>query len=336
MELFYYPTMSGECVYQSGPDNRFDSIPERMGDFKEGIYTLNTGNLVVAMLKRKFHQPLLITRKALPVNDLYILSFNVTQSGDGPMELGNCYFASATSELRQQKNAGDTQLAIEIHLSRAYLLKILNDLDPNTDSRWVTVLKDNETFQNKVTPFMDDFTILENVFELVEQTNEGQQLNTMLLENKVSALVLSVIEHLLKKNTVNEVSIADTDYKKIKEVQTLIQEDLGNKYRIDELSARCNMCPTKFKQLFKRFTGYSLSSFYNSLRMEQALAWLSTHAQGSISELAYYLGYKSLSHFTTAFKNHYGHAPSIMQKKTAGIRLENSSTETILKYNKSA
>ena len=48
--------------------------------------------------------------------------------------------------------------------------------------------------------------------------------------------------------------------------------------------------------------------------MEKALDWLNINPHGNISELAYDLGHKSLSHFTTAFKSYYGYSPTSIFK----------------------
>lgn len=316
MELFYYPTMSGECLYQSTSGEQPCPFPDKVGDVKAETFTLNTGNLVVTILEGKFHSPLLLTRKALPVNDLYILSFDTlqeVQDAERKVEIRSCFFASATSEMLLPRRSGDVQQSIEIRISRAYLLKILDELTPDLHSKWANIFINNEAFQERITPLMEDFTFLESVFDMFKKAGEGHKLNMFMLENKIASLLLAFIERLFTTNT-SEGVVDHTDYKKIKEVQHLIQEDLTNKYKIQELSARCNMCPTKFKQLFKRFTGFSISTFYNNIRMERALTWLNTHSQGNISEVAYSLGYKSLSHFTTAFKNYYGYAPTVVLK----------------------
>lgn len=334
MELFYYPTMSGECVYQSHFGEKLSEFPRQFGHIKRQAYVLNTGNLVASISVGEVQQPILLIRKALPINDLYIFSFEIRkkqiyieqpkQKEEKHIEIKSCYFSSATAEAQLSLKSGDKHQVIEIRISRAYLLHILQDVEPEGHSNWLNILKRNEHFLEKVNLSLDELSLLESISNLLLNAYEGTKLNALQLEHKIADFVLAFIEGLFKKKFASEEDSEQIDYKKIKEVQKLIQEDLLNKYKIPELAAHCNMCSTKFKQLFKRFTGSSLSEFYNHTRMEQALTWLHHHPQGNISELAYSLGYKSLSHFTTAFKSHFGYTPTSFWKS---IDLDNVHSE---------
>jgi AraC-like DNA-binding protein len=321
MELFYYPTMSNDGTYQlidneslltinkaSEEESKLVFSPHA-GDVKASVYTLLTGNLVISMMDACFREPFSITRNAYPVNDMYILSFDV--SANAKVNL----FSSATTALVLSKQAAQRYRYIEVRISRAYLLKMVLDLTIEKSSSWAKVIATNETFQERFHLLTEEFKLLESVFELFVDSQQTGKINTALLENKIHGVLFSFLDRLFKDEIGRANKTEEHDHQKILEVQTVIKNNIANKYKIPELSTMCNMCPTKFKQLFKRITGNSVSVFYNELRMEKALDWLNKNPQGNISELAYDLGYKSLSHFTAAFKNYYGYAPTIIFKQ---------------------
>ena len=322
MELFYYPTMSNDGTYQlidkeslltinkaSEEESQLVFNPA-IGDVKASVYTLLTGNLVISMMDACFREPFTITRNAYPVNDMYILSFDV--SANAKLNL----FSSATSELVLSKQAAQRYRYVEVRISRAYLLKIILDLATETSSPWAKVIIANETFLERFHLLAEEFKVLDGIFEMFVDPQRTNKINTALLENRIHAILFSFLDRLFKDEVGRTNKPEEHDHQKILEVQVAIKNNISNKYKIPELSAMCNMCPTKFKQLFKRVTGNSVSVFYNELRMEKALDWLTINPHGNVSELAYDLGYKSLSHFTAAFKNHYGYAPTIIFKQT--------------------
>jgi signal transduction histidine kinase/ligand-binding sensor domain-containing protein/DNA-binding response OmpR family regulator len=65
-------------------------------------------------------------------------------------------------------------------------------------------------------------------------------------------------------------------------------------------------------QLFlkiKNITGLTVSELIQGVRLKKAYGFLST-GQYTVSETAYMVGFKNLSHFTRLFKNHFGKVPS--------------------------
>jgi len=320
MKLFYYPTMSNDGNYQlegkepllinkPSPDESQLVFNPNLGEVKASVYTLLTGNLVVSIMDACFKDPFTITRKAYPVNDMYLLSFDI--SANAQVNL----FSSATSAHALSKQAAQKYRHIEVRISRAYLLKIIFDLAIEKTRSWAKVIAANETFQECFHLLAEEFKLLESVFKLFIDPQRTGKINTVLLENKIHGVLFSFLDRLFKDEIGTANKTEEQDRQKILEVQLMIKSNVTNKYKIPELSVMCNMCPTKFKQLFKRITGNSVSVFYNELRMGKALDSLNKNPYANISELAYDLGYKSLSHFTAAFKNYYGYPPTVIFKQ---------------------
>ena len=63
----------------------------------------------------------------------------------------------------------------------------------------------------------------------------------------------------------------------------------------------------KLKQQFKIAYGITIYAFVIQLRMEQAQNML--HENYSVSEMSYALGYRSVSHFISTYKQYFGNTP---------------------------
>ncbi|MEO1655238.1 MAG: AraC family transcriptional regulator [Bacteroidota bacterium] len=99
------------------------------------------------------------------------------------------------------------------------------------------------------------------------------------------------------------------DLDKIKEAQDLIQERYAEKLSISDLARAAGMCQTKFKLLYRKYTGLSPHQMIIQLRINQA-ACLLQESDHNISEIAFQVGYNSLSHFTALFKRIKGKSPT--------------------------
>ncbi len=78
---------------------------------------------------------------------------------------------------------------------------------------------------------------------------------------------------------------------------------------VEDLAAELAMSRTQIYRKMIALTGLTPSSFMRKLRLGRAATLLSSGA-GNISEVAYQTGYSSLSHFSKAFKEEFGLAPS--------------------------
>lgn len=91
-------------------------------------------------------------------------------------------------------------------------------------------------------------------------------------------------------------------------------------FGIDDLASALGMSrPTLYRRV-KGELGITPNNFIQNLRLEYAHELLDNGA-GSVSEVAYAVGFKSLSHFTRSFREHYGQLPSSMIA-TQGTRSE--------------
>ncbi|MDA8965006.1 AraC family transcriptional regulator [bacterium] len=86
----------------------------------------------------------------------------------------------------------------------------------------------------------------------------------------------------------------------IKEALTLLQSRLALPLDLKSLSQDVGCAPHYLSRLVKQETDKTLSLHLRALRIEKAAELLSTH-QLNVTEVAFEVGYQSLSHFSKAF-----------------------------------
>ncbi|MDR1540408.1 MAG: AraC family transcriptional regulator [Clostridiales bacterium] len=77
---------------------------------------------------------------------------------------------------------------------------------------------------------------------------------------------------------------------------------------VNEIALRVDLNPRYFSTLFKKEVGQTPSQYIRAQKMSEALTLLD-QGHYSITEVAEMLGYCSLSHFSSEFKNVYGRSP---------------------------
>ena len=97
-------------------------------------------------------------------------------------------------------------------------------------------------------------------------------------------------------------------------VMKVVNANLSNPdFNIDILAQEAGISRANLYRKIKEITGISSGKFLRNIRMEQAARLLKA-GQNDISQIAELVGYADSSHFSTAFKNHFGISPSEYQK----------------------
>ena len=107
--------------------------------------------------------------------------------------------------------------------------------------------------------------------------------------------------------TENEVEI-------VRKVRALIEEDLSHPYHARALSRIAGINVYTLNRIFRIYSGTQINRFRHACRMAKAMELL-VHADLSIKEIAFELGYKALSNFSESFKRHFGYPPSQLRKR---------------------
>lgn len=106
------------------------------------------------------------------------------------------------------------------------------------------------------------------------------------------------------------VSATSMDREFLDAVRATIESRLSDEeFTVDQLADAVGMSRVHLYRRLQDLLGESPSALVRSVRLERA-AQLLAQRTGSVSEIAYSVGFKSVSHFSRVFREHYGHAPS--------------------------
>ena len=107
-----------------------------------------------------------------------------------------------------------------------------------------------------------------------------------------------------------EVSAIPMDQAFLKQVTEIIEQNLSNEqFGVEALSSEVAMSVTHLNRKLNSIIGQSAGKLIRSMRLQRA-ADLIGQQTGTISEIAYDLGFSSPNNFSTAFKKQFGVSPS--------------------------
>jgi len=163
----------------------------------------------------------------------------------------------------------------------------------------VNLCKDNQILSLIIRKFVDDF----------ELNFDHSILKENYLEIWGANLKHAVIENFLKLSSNNTLSL-NYETKKLEELRQYL---CANVYKtaptIEKMAYMVDMSPTKFKNYFKRYTGYSPHQYILTIRLNKAFELLST-GNFSISQVAYKIGFNHPASFSRFFKQRFYCSPS--------------------------
>lgn len=116
---------------------------------------------------------------------------------------------------------------------------------------------------------------------------------------------------LIRPDRVEEPSMEEKFLLKVREV---VQEHLGDEhFSVEKMSSIIGMSRAQIHRKLTALTGKSASRFIRSYRLQHAMQLLESHA-GTVSEIAYKVGFSSPAYFTKCFSEEYGMSPSQVRK----------------------
>ncbi|MEI2606528.1 AraC family transcriptional regulator [Erwinia aphidicola] len=156
--------------------------------------------------------------------------------------------------------------------------------------------------------------------EIVNPT-QGTELVTEHLLRIILIKSLRMLISSAKFNS-NKCWIGAVSDKNIGPVLTCIHNDVGRKWRIDELASIACMSRSAFTVKFRRLTGFSVVEYINKWRFNLAVERVKNNNE-KISQIALELGYDSVSAFSNAFKKCMGVSPrGYMEKMVESSHIE--------------
>jgi AraC-like DNA-binding protein len=94
-----------------------------------------------------------------------------------------------------------------------------------------------------------------------------------------------------------------------------INDNIANtEFNVEALSDEVGISRAQLHRKMKEITGISTGEFIRNIRLEQA-ARLIKEGDINITQVAYSVGFNNQTHFSTAFKKHFGMTPSEYAEK---------------------
>ncbi|MEH6584271.1 MAG: arabinose operon transcriptional regulator AraC [Halioglobus sp.] len=128
----------------------------------------------------------------------------------------------------------------------------------------------------------------------------------------------SAYQSELQHNRLEEIIIRAKSYgelpernrldKRIQGACTYIQDNISEKFSVDDVAVACSLSPSRISHLFKEHMGVSLKSWCGNLRLQQARKKL-LNSSDSISVIATQVGYDDPTQFAKYFKKNVGCSP---------------------------
>jgi AraC-like DNA-binding protein len=218
--------------------------------------------------------------------------------------------------------AGQTFLAIMVNMKKEFLQKALGgsrhhnslmaapdhkfDLGSNRADR--SLIEQKHILPRSVTSKINKIKY-ELVQEIINFDKNSSIPEKLFIKANILKIMALFIQRITDKNERTEQEEQFSDTSKILEVKKMIEDYAGNEHiSLDDLAKSAAISKTKLKTKFKEVTGKSAYQYYLEVKMEKARTMLEDSCV-PISSLAYEMGFKSPSHFSQAFKKHYGVNP---------------------------
>lgn len=171
-------------------------------------------------------------------------------------------------------------------------------------------------FDIKKSSYTVDYNLLQvPVNQLLEHYRESVNIlldnpelaDDQLIQNKLREFVLLMSKTLKAPTEVDFLaSMFKPNFAKFEEV---IQSNLYSDLDLNEFAALCHMSLSTFKRKFKEVYDESPAKYFSKMKMKKAAALL-MNKEIRVSDVAYDLGYDSMTSFNRAFKDQMGKSPS--------------------------
>ncbi|WP_075602012.1 hybrid sensor histidine kinase/response regulator [Saccharicrinis aurantiacus] len=130
---------------------------------------------------------------------------------------------------------------------------------------------------------------------------------TNLLENR--RRIATKIEKKAEQYTVEAPNIKTHDEILMQKIMTIIKDNISNsELNVEMLADSVGISRVHLHRKLKELTNQSARDLIRNIRMKQA-SYILTNKKMNVSEVAYAIGFSSLSHFSSSFKAYYGVSP---------------------------
>lgn len=189
-------------------------------------------------------------------------------------------------------------------VSKAYLLEIVSTLPWSTKDTILTKYF-NPTPEEPVSQHQVDSTLRHILSDIASLDGIEVFLAKQLFDLKLRELILRL--HLQASNKNQHGLIPENIYEKVQLAKTHIHANYQKNLTIKELSKSVLLNEFQLKRYFKIAFEQTIHHYIIGLRMEEAKRLILEDT--TVNEISAQLGYRSVSHFITIFKNYFGKTP---------------------------
>ncbi len=145
----------------------------------------------------------------------------------------------------------------------------------------------------------------------------------MFIEGKILEILAHEIDSV-DAPCVRSTNFDKDDIRQLQKAREIMMKNMISPPSTEELARMVGLNPKKVKLGFRRLYNTTVFGFLRQYRMEQARMMFETH-EANVTEAASAVGYTNISHFSAAFRNHFGIRPSdyLKSHKTAAIFPQN-------------
>lgn len=142
-------------------------------------------------------------------------------------------------------------------------------------------------------------------------------LRTLYIDSKITELLLLVFNEVMNEGQPLAIKLSAYDIECLYEVKRIILENLDHPYTLRELARMTGLNEFKLKRGHKLLFGVPVYYFFREARMNKSMTMLN-ETDKSVTEIAFELGFPTVSAFTNAFRNKFGYAPTLVRKHNIG------------------
>jgi len=129
---------------------------------------------------------------------------------------------------------------------------------------------------------------------------------------EAEGLSLTLVARALGPRTTRVPGASHSRRRLVDRVKVLLASDLSRRWMLADIAGEIGGSPVYLTQAFQQVEGLPLYRYHLRLRLARALDLIGE--RDDLSDLAYELGFSSHSHFSAAFRQHYGVTPSQFAK----------------------
>ncbi|MET0466165.1 MAG: AraC family transcriptional regulator [Chitinophagaceae bacterium] len=226
-------------------------------------------------------------------------------------------FFAFPPEIRLNTHPGKRAEVFIINLSISYFSQLLQ-----ADHPLRSALKEhagNQTLKQAVSNSVVTPRMVALLYSMLQSEHQGEY-NQLFFQSRVMELLILQLEQSEKDNDPGS-SISSEDKLRMLRAKELIESNLSSPCSIIDLAQLVGTNDCYLKKQFKQAFGTTIYGYLQQKRMEKAKALL-LEGTKKMTEIARSVGYKHASHFSTAFKKHFGYQPNKIRVLIASFLFE--------------